>query len=176
MNLNIWVRLILTLASKHWRSSLKMDEECSTPFTVLPTDLDLNLHMNNARYFAWMDLARLDLLQRTGLLRIFKSNKWFPVVADETISFGKSLDLFNKVNVITKIRGWDEKFIFLEQRFERDNETIAGGIVKSCILNNNGPIPTKTVLSALMHDKKSPELSNWIKDWAKARKPLLLRD
>ena len=176
MNLNIWVRLILTLASKHWGSSLKIDEECSTPFTVVPTDLDLNLHMNNARYFAWMDLARLDLLQRTGLLRILKSNKWFPVVADETISFGKSLDLFNKVNVITKIRGWDEKFIFLEQRFKRDNETIAGGIVKSCILNKNGPIPTKTVLSALMHDKKSPELSNWIKDWAKARKPLLLRD
>jgi len=60
MNLNIWVRLILTLASKHWRSNLKIDEECSTPFMVVPTDLDLNLHMNNARYFAWMDIARLD--------------------------------------------------------------------------------------------------------------------
>ena len=176
MNLNIWVRLILTLASKHWRSKLKIDEACSTQFRVVPTDLDLNLHMNNARYFAWMDIARLDLLQRTGLLKVFKAKKWFPVVADETISFGKSLDLFDRVSVITKIRGWDEKFIFLEQRFERNNETVAGGIVKSCILNKNGPIPTHVVLSELMHDKKSPELSTWIKDWAKARKPLLMRE
>jgi acyl-CoA thioesterase FadM len=123
-----------------------------------------------------MDIARLDLLQRTGLLKTFKSKKWFPVVADETISFGKSLDLFDKVNVITKIRGWDEKFIFLEQRFEKNNKTVAGGIVKSCILNKNGPVPTKVVLSALMHNGKPPELSDWIKDWAKARKPLLQRD
>ena len=92
------------------------------------------------------------------------------------ISFGKSLDLFDRVSVITKIRGWDEKFIFLEQRFERNKETVAGGIVKSCILNKNGPIPTHVVLSELMHDKKSPELSTWIKDWAKARKPLLMRE
>ena len=176
MNLNIWVRLILTLASKHWRSKLKIDEACHTQFRVVPTDLDLNLHMNNARYFAWMDIARLDLLQRTGLLKVFKAKSWFPVVADETISFGKSLDLFDRVSVVTKIRGWDEKFIFLEQRFERNNETVAGGIVKSCILNKNGPIPTHVVLSELMHDKKSPELSTWIKDWAKARKPLLMRE
>ena len=176
MNLNIWVRLILTLASKHWRSNLKINEACSTQFRVVPTDLDLNLHMNNARYFAWMDIARLDMLQRTGLLEVFKSKKWFPVVADETISFGKSLDLFDKVNVVTKIRGWDEKFIFLEQRFERANETVASGIVKSCILNKNGPIPTQIVLSEIKHNNKSPELSDWIKDWAKARKPLLMRE
>ena len=175
MNLNIWVRLILTVASKHWRSDIKIDEACSTPFIVVPTDLDLNMHMNNARYFAWMDLARLDLLQRTSLLKVFRSKKWFPVVADETLSFGKSLDLFDKVNVITKIRGWDEKFIFLEQRFERNEETVAGGIVKSCILNKDGPLPTSVVMSALMLNEESPELSSWIKDWTKARKPLLQR-
>jgi YbgC/YbaW family acyl-CoA thioester hydrolase len=175
MNLNIWVRLILTIASKYWRSHLQITESCSTRFLVLPTDLDLNLHMNNARYFALMDIARLDLLQRTGLLKTLRERKWYPVVADETISFGKSLDLFDKVNIITKIHGWDEKFIFLEQTFQKNNEIVAGGIVKSCILNNDGPIPTKTVLSTLKHDDTSPELSSWIKDWSNARKPLLKR-
>ncbi len=176
MNLNIWVRLILTVASRYWRKRIKINESCSTPFRVMPTDLDLNLHMNNARYFAWMDIARLDLLQRTGLLKTLRSKKWFPVVADETISFGKSLDLFDKVYVITRIQGWDEKFIFLEQSFEKNNETIAGGIVKSCILNKKGPVPTEQVLKALNHNENSPELQIWIKDWEKARKPLLKRE
>lgn len=175
MNLNIWFRLIFTIASKYWRSKIKLTESCSTIFHVLPTDLDLNLHMNNARYFAWMDIARLDLLQRTGLLKTLKSKNWYPVVADETISFGKSLDLFDKVHLITKIHGWDDKFIYLEQTFTKNDETLAGGIVKSCILNKIGFIPTKMLLSAIEHNEKSPELSDWIKDWTNSRKPLLKR-
>ena len=175
MNLNIWVRLILTLVAKNWRSKLEINEPCRTPFRVLPTDLDLNLHMNNARYFAFMDIGRLDLMQRTGLLKILKKNNWYPVVADETISFGMSLDLFDKVYLISKIHGWDEKFVYLEQRFERENETIAGALVKSCILSKQGPVPTKVVMSETGLSQKSPELKFWIEGWKKARKPLLNR-
>ncbi len=139
------------------------------------TDLDLNFHMNNARYFALMDIARLDFLQRTGLIKTIKSNKWYPVVADETISFGKSLDLFDKVNIVTKIEGWDDKFIYLEQTFERNEETVAGGIVKSCIMSKQGPVPTQKIMSEIGFDQKKLELSNWIKEWSKGRKPLLRR-
>ena len=34
---------------------------------------------------------------------VMKRNNWFPVVADEKISFGKSLDLFDSVILETKL-------------------------------------------------------------------------
>ena len=97
MNLNLWGRLVYTLIAKRFRKKIEFMDTCITPFRVLPSDLDLNFHMNNARYFAWMDIGRLDLLNRSGMFSVMKRNDWFPVVADEKISFGKSLDLFDYV-------------------------------------------------------------------------------
>ncbi|WP_375731226.1 thioesterase family protein, partial [Azospirillum sp. B506] len=42
-------------------------EPSTLRFRVWPTDLDLNLHMTNARYFSVMDLGRTDLAIRVGL-------------------------------------------------------------------------------------------------------------
>ena len=44
-------------------------DESAVGFRVLPGDLDVNVHLNNGRYLALMDLGRFDLLIRGGLLR-----------------------------------------------------------------------------------------------------------
>jgi hypothetical protein len=41
-------------------------EESAVGFRVLPGDLDVNVHLNNGRYLALMDLGRFDLLIRAG--------------------------------------------------------------------------------------------------------------
>ena len=117
MNLNLWGRLVYTLIAKRFRKKIDFMDTCITPFRVLPSDLDLNFHMNNARYFAWMDIGRLDLLNRSGMFSTMKQNNWFPVVADEKISFGKSLDLFDSVLLETKLHGWDTKNFYIQQQF-----------------------------------------------------------
>ena len=40
-----------------------------TNFITLPTDLDINRHMNNGVYFSIMDVARFDMLVRNGVWR-----------------------------------------------------------------------------------------------------------
>ncbi len=175
MNLNLWGRLLFIISAKYWKSPIKITDSCETNFTVLPGDLDLNIHMNNARYFAWMDLGRLDLMQRSGLLKKLRKRKWFPVVADEMISFGKSLDLFQKVTLTTKIHGWDDKYFYLEQKFRINHKTYAGALVKSRILSKDKALFTKEIFEAMELNLESPSMEEWLKLWKQARIDLLDR-
>src|SRR5208283_4679769 len=47
---------------------------------VWPNDIDLNLHMNNARYLSIMDYARTHYLARTRLLEHIIRSRWQPLV------------------------------------------------------------------------------------------------
>ena len=49
-----------------------------TNFITLPTDLDINRHMNNGVYFSIMDVARFDMLVRNGVWRAFREQGLVP--------------------------------------------------------------------------------------------------
>jgi acyl-CoA thioesterase FadM len=82
---------------------------CRTPFRVMPTDLDVLLHVNNGVYLSLMDLARVDLMRRAGLLRHLRANGWYPVVAAETIQFRRSLRSFERFDIVSRVLTWDEQ-------------------------------------------------------------------
>ena len=43
-----------------------MGDESRLTFRCLPTDIDFNLHMNNARYMMLADVGRIDIFMRAG--------------------------------------------------------------------------------------------------------------
>lgn len=94
----------------------------SIALRVWPNDLDFNLHMNNGRYLSLMDLGRVDLLARSGLGRTVLAKRWMPVVTGVTIRYRRSLAPFQRFRLETRLVGWDEHFLFLDQRF-----VISGG-------------------------------------------------
>ena len=46
------------------------------PLRVLPNDLDTNLHLNNGRYLTLMDLGRVDLMLRMGVMGELRRRRW----------------------------------------------------------------------------------------------------
>ena len=98
-----------------------------TNFITLPTDLDINRHMNNGVYFSIMDVARFDMLVRNGVWRAFRSKGWYPVVASETITFRKSLSLWQRFTIESKLLGYDDRAVYIEQRFVRPGRRRARG-------------------------------------------------
>ena len=80
----------------------------------MANDLDLNLHMNNGRYFTVMDLGRIDLMIRTGVARWMWRRKWRPVVASETMRFPRALRPFQRYRLKTRVLWSDERWIFLD--------------------------------------------------------------
>lgn len=114
-------------------------------FRVLPTDLDMLRHMNNGVYLSIMDVARFDMLRRNGVLAIFSERGWYPVVVAETISFRKSLQLWQRFTIESKMLGFDDQAVFLEQRFVRPDsdgapEVYARAVIRARILKKAGGV------------------------------------
>nr|WP_246286215.1 acyl-CoA thioesterase [Microbacterium pseudoresistens] len=137
--------------------------------TTLPTDLDVLRHMNNGRYLSLFDLGRWDLLTRTGLMDAMKSRGWYAVVSSETVTFRKSLELWQRFDVESRMIGHDEKAVFLEHRAVVDGEVYAKAIIRARMMKRSGgTLSHEELFGALGRPEGVPDVEDWIHDWAQA--------
>ena len=126
-------------------SALTFADVSRSRFRVWPTDLDLLRHMNNGKYLSIMDVARFDLIQRNGVMALFTQEGWYPVVVGQTISYRKSLNPWKRFWIESKILGFDDQAVYMEQRFvrpgpDRRPELYARAIVRARILRRAGGV------------------------------------
>ncbi|WP_243293303.1 thioesterase family protein [Geothrix mesophila] len=137
-------------------------------FRVWPNDLDMNVHMNNGRFLSIMDLGRFDLTFRTKLGRAMLRNRWKPLVGGITMRYRRSLELFEPFTLHTRLLGWDDKWVFLEQRFlKRDGDLAAEGVVKALFRGKAGNVPMAEVLRLMDYEGPQLEVPEAIRRWAK---------
>lgn len=135
--------------------------------TTLPTDIDLLMHMNNGRYLSLFDLGRWDLLIRTGMFDAMKRQGWYAVVAAETVTFRKSLELWQRFVVESRLIGHDDRAIYLEHRAVVDGEVYASVIVRSRILRRSGgTVPHDELFAKIGRPEGIPEVPEWVHAWA----------
>jgi acyl-CoA thioesterase FadM len=159
---------VLFLARR--KPDLAHDEVARTNFITLPTDLDINRHMNNGVYFSIMDVARFDMLVRNGVWRMMRERGWYPVVASETITFRKSLSLWQRFTIESRLVGHDERAVYMEQRFVRPGrdgrpEVYATGFIRARFLRKSGgTVPMSEIVEALgvTAEHGIPE---WLERW-----------
>jgi acyl-CoA thioesterase FadM len=109
--MNLLLRLVYVYLYSLFRERLTVENSHSSlPLRVLPNDLDINLHMNNGRYLTICDLNRVDLFIRTGLARTMRKRHWFPVIAEHTMTYKKSLHLFERFTAELELTRWDDKY------------------------------------------------------------------
>lgn len=164
--MNLLFRLVWTALARRWRPAVPPFGPCLTPFRVLPTDLDVLFHVNNGVYLSMMDVARVDLMHRAGLMGKLAKRGWYPVVVAETIQFRRSLELFDRFDIETRVLGWDEKAMLLEQDFIRRGEIVATAVVRSRFLIRGGGSVAPSELAALAGESPvSPALSETVARW-----------
>lgn len=151
----------------------------SVDFMVLPNDLDTNIHMNNGRYLTIMDLGRFDLVLRSGILRDMVRRKAMPVLSAAQVRWRLPLNPFQKYTLQTQVVCWDEKWVFMEQRFiirggSKEGAVAAIGIVKGSFYDTiqKVTVPTSQLLRALNLDKDSPPMPDHIREWQIAEEHL----
>ncbi|MBP2304394.1 thioesterase [Azospirillum melinis] len=127
-------------------------------FRVWPTDLDINLHMTNARYFSVMDLGRTDLMIRVGLGPAILRNRWQPVLGGATIRYRRSLRPFQRFTLVSRVLCWDDKYIFIEHRMETRGGLAALAVVQGAFLGAKGVVTPAEVLAALGTTVSSPPI------------------
>lgn len=146
----LWRLLWTTLAALLDRRRLGAAAESRLAFRVWPTDLDLNLHMTNARYLSIMDLGRLDLIVRTGIGRRMIREKWAAILGEAQIRFRRPLAPFQPFELATRVVRWDEKWIYLEQRIESRGELCAVAMMKGIFRSRAGAVAPEQVLADLI--------------------------
>ena len=139
-------------------------------FRVCPNDLDIYGHMNNGRYLTLMDLGRADWIWRTGLGRVARIYRWKPLVAASKIRYRKSLMLFQRFSLHTRIIGWDQKWFYLEQVFKKGERVVASASVRGLFRGLHGNIKPAEVLEAIHQSALSPELPDSIRLWIESEK------
>jgi len=171
----VFFRLLKVNLFSRFKKVTNFFDEKSISFMTWPTDLDVFFHMNNGRYFTLADLARFDSLIRSGIMEVIKGHQCFPVVIAETIQFKKSLKLFDKFQIKTKLIGWDDKSFYIRHTFICHQKVYAVGIIKGKIVKKSGgTILPDNFLGLIGHKEPSPKIPQWIIDWSEQQKTELI--
>lgn len=141
-------------------------EESRVVFRVMPNDCDINFHMNNGRYLSFMDLGRVHLMKQSGLLTAILREKWMPVLAAAEIKFVRSLAPLQRFELVTRLVSWDEKYFYLEQKFEANEKLCAHAFVKGVFLKAGRVVPNQDVVAAIGYRDTAPAMPDELRLWA----------
>jgi len=141
-----------------------LDEECLR-LRVWPNDIDLNMHMNNARYLSWMDYGRMHLLARVGLLDHIIRDRWTPLVGAAWMTYRRSLALFAPFTLTSRLVCWDDRWFYLEQTFSGREGLAAVGWVKGALRGPEGVLAPQAVLERIEPGIVSPPIPDVIANW-----------
>jgi YbgC/YbaW family acyl-CoA thioester hydrolase len=166
---NLYLRLLLVRLRSRRAGRLGVWDTAVTPFRVLPNDLDVLGHMNNGRYLTLLDVARIDLMTRSGFWSRLKARGWYPVVAGQTITYRRSLEPGQRFEVHTRILGFDDRSSFLEQTFRTGEKVYAQAIVRARFLKRAGGTVARAELEEFAGGFPAHlVLPQWLTAWADA--------
>jgi YbgC/YbaW family acyl-CoA thioester hydrolase len=163
--MHLLLRTLLLLITSSRRPPLTVWDSSSLPLRVLPTDIDIAMHVNNGMYLSLMDLGRFDLMVRSGVWKRMRRRGWGPVVAAETISFRKSLQLWQQYTIETRIIGLDTKAIYFEQRMVADGEMYARAYIATRLVHQGRPVGQEEILREFGQPPADLVLPEWVHEW-----------
>lgn len=146
-------------------------DESTTVLRVHPGDLDMYFHVNNGSYLQMMDVARSNLIADLGGFARLKAQGWYPVVAASTVTYKRSLQLFEKVTITTRVLGWDPRVVYIEQVFTCAGRFAARGWVAGRFLGKDGSRVAPADVAALLGGQgpvQSPDLPDDVAAWARS--------
>ncbi len=165
--MNLIFRLArLLLAAALRRTRIDLLDEAALPLRAWPTDLDLNLHLTNSRYLSMMDLGRIDLLARAGVLGPLLRRRWQPLVGSVAVRYHRPIDPFQRFVLTTRLLCWDEKWFYIEQRFEANGRLATLAYVRGLFRGPRGNVTPQEVLAAGgLGERPSPTPPTVVTEW-----------
>ncbi|WP_029151324.1 acyl-CoA thioesterase [Microbacterium indicum] len=167
--MNLYLRMLLLWIRTRRARPLSLWDEGRVSFRVLPNDLDVLRHMNNGRYLTLLDLGRTDLMMRSGFWQKVQERGWYSVVAAQTITYKRSLTLWQKFDITTRVLGHDGRSVYMQQEFRRGATLIARATIQARFLRTEGgTVPLDDLFALAGGEPEHLELPGWVEEWASA--------
>lgn len=129
----VWMRLLRTAATHRRRGPYTLGDEGRLAFRCLPTDIDMNFHLNNARYMMLADMGRIDLFLRSGLVKTARERGWGPLLGGLQVAYVREIRLWQRFEVISSIETWEGTQFIGRHRF-----MLADGRTAAIVLTTGG--------------------------------------
>ncbi|QIE57066.1 thioesterase [Pikeienuella piscinae] len=137
-------------------------------FRVLPWDIDPFGDLNNGRILTLMDIGRIALAQRTGLIAVMRRRGWGLVMAGSVPQYRKRVTMLQKVETRSRLVARDERFVYIEQAMFRDGAATAAVMCRTAITLNGRLVPPERVAAELGRPGWNPPAPNWVRAWSAA--------
>ena len=144
-----------------------------TRLVCWPSDIDLWMELNNGRTLTMMDLGRVVMFRRLGLVDVMRRKRWAGSIAGASIRYRRRVRMFDRLELRSRIIGWDDKFTYAEQGFWRDGECTSHALFRMAVSSRDGLVGTADFCAALGLPPESPPLPDWVLAWidAEATRP-----
>lgn len=162
-----YIRLFKVMTSARFKRKLGYDGESVLKLRVWPWDIDFYPEMNNGRHLTLMDLGRMDMAQRSGLMKVMHENRWGFVVAGASVRFRRKLPPFRKFKLHSQVIGYDERWFYFYQTTERRKQLCSSALIRTGILRKGGVVPAREVMKK-MGVEFSPTVPEWVQAWIDA--------
>ncbi|TRD20643.1 acyl-CoA thioesterase [Palleronia caenipelagi] len=133
-----------------------------------PNDIDIWMELNNGRTLTLFDLGRVVMFKRLGINDLIIRKKWAGTVAGSSIRYRRRVTTFMKLEMRSRVIGWDERFIYLEQGMYHKGECTSHVLMRTAVTDRTRIIPTAEVAAALGASPESPPLPGWVQNFADA--------
>ena len=133
-----------------------------------PWDLDFWMELNNGRTLTLYDLGRTVLAQRTGLIALIRRERWGLTVAGSSVRYRKRVVAFDRLEMRSRLAGWDDRFLYIEQSMWRQGTCTSHALLRTAVTDRAGLVTTDRLTRALGVTGPSPDLPGWITAWADA--------
>ena len=154
----MWFRFFLCwLASK--KISIRFLDTLTQSYRVLPHDMSLRDHLPNFRYASFSELGRFQFWQAVPTE---KSVGMFNVlVAAQHIIYIRPVRLFSKLELDTRLVGWDKKYFYFRHDFYVKGQLVTTSLVKEAVVFSGKIVEPETITNTPAPESMQTMINAW---------------
>ena len=138
---------------------------------IWPQDIDPWRELNNGRTLTLYDLGRISMFLRSELSAVMRREGWGGTVAGVSVRFRRRVTLWQRVEIRSRLVGWDHRFVYLTQSMWAGDTPASQVLVRIAIVEGGRMVPTERVGAALRAagiDLPETRLPGWVRAWIAA--------
>ncbi len=151
----------------------RLEDRVAVAFRVWPSDLDINVHMNNAKYPVAMEVCRWGYLIRAGLMGPAIRERWSIVVAAQNIIFFRPLQLFQRYTVDARLLHAESGWLYVEQKVRSRGRLCATGLFRMRFKRGAHTLTPDEIARAGGHEPPRPDEPAMVRAWNEVSDALL---
>jgi len=134
-----------------------------------PWDIDPFMELNNGRTLTLMDIGRMSLVLRSGLVAVLRREGWRMTMAGGAVRWRRRVTLMARLEIRSRFVGRDARFLYVEQTIAlADGAPAHHAVFRVAVADGGGLVGADRVAAALGDEGWDAPLPGWVAAWAEA--------